>query len=110
MYIISKEDVLQELLNGEAMQIKLVFNHSGAIFGRVAEQHKHLRIHGIWYENDDKGSAMAAMVYGGKIEIRGQKGFGPDMVREVVRKLFAHPACVGLRDYAVTYKGKAIVL
>jgi hypothetical protein len=102
------EEYLSGLLNGDAYQIKMVFNENGAIFGPTSTEHKFMKSESISYEENYKGNAMAAMIYDGKIEIRFHSSFGVPVVRRFISSLFRNHSTKGLLGYEVFYQGKAV--
>jgi hypothetical protein len=100
-------DVTAELAR-PGHQFKIVFNERGAIVAPGTLQHDTLRAPGIAYAHDHAGNALAAMVYGGRIEIRGHGAFAPERVRLILGRLAELPQLEPLRGHRVTYRGAVL--
>lgn len=87
-------------------QFKAVFNDRGIILAPGTVQHNTVRVPGIFYEHDHQGNALAAMIYGGKFEVRGHADFSEERVRLIVAKLAVLPGMAPLRGFVVTYKNQ----
>ncbi|MEK6815698.1 MAG: hypothetical protein AABY65_13295 [Nitrospirota bacterium] len=91
-----------------AYQIKAVVSDRGIVLGPVRMEHKTLRAPGVAYESDEQGSAVAGVVYKGKIEIRRHRAFGEDRVLGMLRRLESLAELSPLRGFAIVYGGKPL--
>lgn len=89
-------------------QFKMVFNERGAIVAPGTLQHDTLRAPGIAYAHDHAGNALAAMIYAGRIEVRGHGAFPPERVRSILGQLAGIPPLAPLKGHRVTYRGAAL--
>lgn len=92
-------------------QFKAVFNDRGIVIASGAVQHNTVRVNAgvrIFYEHDHQGNALAAMIYAGKIEVRGDADFSPERVRLILAQLAKLPGMAPLREFAVTYKNVSL--
>ncbi len=74
MILVGVEHLLA-LANGAVFDGKMVINARGAVFGPVSTQHRELRADGITYADEYKGTALAAMLAPGSIELRFHAAF-----------------------------------
>jgi len=88
--------------------IKMVFNERGAYFFPVSSQHRDMKVEGISYEDDYRGNALAAMVGGGKIEIRYHRDFSDRDVGRILGQLMADPSLIAVADWKITYQGRPV--
>lgn len=89
-----------------AYQIKAVVSDRGIVLGPVRMEHKTLRAPGVAYESDEQGSAVAGVVYKGKIEICRHQSFTEDRALGMLRRLESLAELLPLRGFAVVYGGK----
>ncbi|MBI4861298.1 MAG: hypothetical protein HY815_13730 [Candidatus Riflebacteria bacterium] len=89
-------------------QFKAVFNERGIVVAPGSSQHNTLRAPGICYEHDHKGNALAAMIYAGRLEIRGHSAFPPERVRGLLVRISRLPGLVALRGLEVLYRGQRL--
>lgn len=104
-------DALKSVQSAVDFQLKAILNDSDDLsvaFFSAHSQHREMKIGGLSYEDDYRGNALAAMVSRGKLEIRFHKAFPDSRVRELIQRIKSHPDLESLRDYAVTYQGRAL--
>jgi hypothetical protein len=87
---------------------KAVVNESGAIFFSADLQHSTMKAHGVSYEDDYRGNAVAAIFQSGRCEIRFHQDFSPARVAALWTSLTRQPGLEALGGYCVTYQGKAV--
>lgn len=107
MIVIGSEFIAARVAAGEFCA-KLVFNDAGAIFFNADLQHCDQKAAGVSYEDDYRGNALAAMVALGRIEIRFHSDFSDAQVARIVSHLVRMPGLEMMRDWNVTYQGRAI--
>ena len=88
----------------------MVFNRWGAVVFSVGEQHRDVKGPGISYEDDYKGSALAAMVRRDGIDVRFHRDFDDRAVVGILRELMALPEMAWLAEARVTYQGRLITV
>lgn len=96
------------VLRSPGYQFKAVFNEGGIILAPVRVEHNTLKAPGISYEQNHKGNALAAMIYQGQIEIRGDPAFRLERVRNILSRLRRLQPLGLLGEFQVTYKGAAL--
>ncbi len=100
-------EFLASLVAKGGFSAKMVFNQNGAIFFSVSQQHKDQKASNISYD-EDKGSALAAVLAPGKIEIRYHKKFSRERVAAIVSSLLAQPELPFMRGWEVLYQGRKL--
>ncbi len=100
---------ITQVVKGEVLDAKLVFNASGAIAFSGKRQHRDEKADGISYEDDYKGNALAAMVRCHEIEVRYHRDFRDAQVASMVGHLLQHPALEQLSPARVTYQGRVVL-
>lgn len=101
-------EIVADLAAGRIHSAKMVFNDRGALFFPIDRQHRDEKTEGISYEDDYKGSALAAMLGRGRIEIRVHKSFSDHQVNSVLRALRARPELSAIADWQATYQGRPL--
>jgi len=66
-----------EALRTNGPTIKFVMNSNAILFFSRLQEHRDLKAHGLSYEDDYKGNAVAGLITDGKPEIRFHKNY-PD--------------------------------
>ena len=107
MILVGVEHLLA-LANGAVFDGKMVINARGAVFGPVSTQHRELRADGITYADEYKGTALAAMLAPGSIELRFHAAFTDAEVAELIRTLANEPELGFLARWRVTYQGRTL--
>jgi hypothetical protein len=107
MTIIGAEH-LEPVIAGRAYDAKMVFNERGALIFPTSTQHRDMKAEGISYEDNYKGSALAAMLRRDAIEIRFHRAFSDKAVARIVSTLLTLPELSCLSQAKVTYQGRPI--
>ena len=101
-------DYLVGLVEAGGFSAKMVFNAKGAIIFPVSAEHRDQTAAGISYKDNYKGSALAAMLTPGKIEIRYHKSFTDTAVTRIVAALLAQPELAFMKTWKVVYQGREL--
>ena len=86
MYV-SGANYVRELTDGILASAKLVFNAQGVIVFPASEQHRDQKAHGISYEDDYAGNALAALLSNQHVEVRFHRNFSDAQVLNILRAL-----------------------
>jgi hypothetical protein len=89
-------------------RFKAVFNDRGIVLGPATAEHKTLCGAGIAYVDDERGNAVAALVSGGRLEIRRHAAFSPDRIQGILRRLEALPQLAPIRGFQVANGGRPL--
>ncbi|MCA9257060.1 MAG: hypothetical protein KDA33_15530 [Phycisphaerales bacterium] len=108
MQITGIDHIRQLVETGEGFEAKCVFNRNGAIFFPAQLQHRDQTAPGVSYEDNYKGSAMAAMITRERFEIRYHERFRDADVAEIVRAMATIDGLEFLQECQMTYQGRAI--
>ncbi len=103
-------DLLARVVEQAGLSAKMVFNANGAILFPISQQHREQKAEGIFYEDDYRGNALAAIVSRGKIEIRYHKAFADEQVAGIIKTLLALPELSVMRGWQVVYQGRSLVV
>lgn len=106
--IITGAQLVEEALRQPGYFIKAILNGSGAIFFPGKTEHCAVKQPGLSYEDEYKGNALAAIVTGGRIEIRNHRGFSEQRVMTIMRALLSIPELRCLQGMPVLYRGKSL--
>jgi hypothetical protein len=98
-----------DLLNRATGTLKFILNDSGIIFFPATQQHRDTKSHGLSYEDDYRGNAVAGMVTADRVEIRFHKAFSDDRIRTIWRRVLSSPELASARLGQLYYQGREIV-
>jgi hypothetical protein len=109
MIAIGAEDLTAQLTAEPLRQHKALLNDAGIVIFPASTQHATVKAHGISYEDDYRGNALAAVFDAHKFEIRWHRDFSADRVKQLIAELHKLPELAVLRGLSVTYQGKVLV-
>src|ERR1022692_4554577 len=108
MTVIGAENLAERLKAEPVRQLKALLNENGIVIFPTSLQHATIKLHGISYEDDYKGNALAVIFDGQKFEIRWHPDFTETRVKLLLKDLWKHPELGALKELSVTYQGKPI--
>ena len=89
--------------------LKFILNDRGICFFPATQQHRDIKSHGLSYEDDYRGNAVAGIVMSERVEIRFHKAFSDDRIRTIWRSVLSRPELAGVRLGQLYYQGREIV-
>ena len=98
-----------DLLDRAQGTLKFILNDSGIYFFPATQQHRDSKSHGLSYEDDYRGNAVAGIVMPERVEIRFHKAFSDDRIRTIWRRVLSTPELAGVRLGRLHYQGREIV-
>jgi hypothetical protein len=101
-------EYVRSLVDCDPTPLKMVFNSHGAILFPATEEHRDQRAPGIAYEDDYRGSALAAILGNGRMDIRFHKDFSENRVASLIETLTSHADLSFLRQWRITYQGREL--
>ncbi len=87
---------------------KFILNDSAIVFFSTSQQHNSVKQHGLSYEDDYRGNALAGIFTGNRIEIRFHRDFTDERVRSIWSQVCADPELTFLKDWEVYYQGRKL--
>ncbi len=87
-------------------EVKLLANDRAVVFFPRTSEHREMKVHGLDYEDDSKGNALAVMMSPGRIEFRYHRAFSDARVRQIGTEIVRHPGLAFARDCQVSYQGR----
>jgi len=105
MKITGAETLSARIEKEPARQFKAVLNETGIIIFSATAQHSTMKQPGISYEDDYRGSALAAILNGTKCEIRWHRDFTLERVKAIWKTLLQHSELSPLIQLRVSYQG-----
>ena len=88
--------------------LKFILNDSGIYFFPATQQHRDSKLHGMSYEDDYRGNAVAGMVMPDRVEIRFHKAFPDERIRTLWRSVLASPELAKTTLGPLYYQGREI--
>ena len=98
-----------DLLDQATGSLKFILNDSGIIFFPATQQHRDTKSHGLSYEDDYRGNAVAGIVMSDRVEIRFHKAFSDNRIRSIWRTALSSPELASARLAQLYYQGREIV-
>src|SRR5258708_2195678 len=89
--------------------LKFILNEGGIVFFPATQQHRDIKSHGLSYEDDYRGNAIAGLVMPERVEIRFHAAFSDDRVRTIWRGVLMIPELAKVRLRQVYYQGREIL-
>jgi hypothetical protein len=89
--------------------LKFILNESGIIFFSGTQQHRDIKLHGLSYEDDYGGNAVAGLVLPERVEIRFHNAFTDDRIRTIWRTVLKIPALGNAKFGQLYYQGREIL-
>ena len=102
MHIIGA-DLLQQTNN-----LKFILNEGGIIFFPATQQHRDIKLHGLSYEDDYRGNAVAGLVMPGRVEVRYHGAFSDERIRNLWTRVMKIPEVAGAGLGRLYYQGREI--
>ncbi len=102
-------DSVQSELDGDGYFIKLLANERAAFVFPRSMEHRDAKAHGLTYEDDSKGNALAATIVPGRIDFRHHAAFSDDRVKSIAANVLQHPDMQFARRFQVTYQGRMLI-
>ena len=107
MQVFGLDSICSEIQSG-GYEVKLLANDQAIVFFSRTSEHRDMKVHGLDYEDDSKGNALAAMMSPGRIEFRFHRAFSDARVRQIGMEIVKHPDMAFARDFKITYQGRAL--
>lgn len=88
--------------------LKFILNDSGIYFFPATQQHRDTKSHGLSYEDDYRGNALAGLVMSNRVEIRFHKAFSDDRIRSIWRSVLSNPELAKAKLGQLYYQGRKL--
>ena len=98
-----------DLLNQATGSLKFILNDGGIVFFPATQQHRDTKSHGLSYEDDYRGNAVAGIVMSERVEIRFHKAFSDDRIRGVWRCVLSSPELASAKLGQLYSQGREII-
>jgi hypothetical protein len=96
----------EDLLNGKT--VKFIMNDAAVLFFPATQQHRDVKAHGLSYEDDYAGNAVAGLVMPDHVEIRFHRNFSDERIGNIWRRVLASPGLSGRQFGNLLYQGRKI--
>src|SRR6185295_16178087 len=97
-----------DLLDHTQRPLKFILNDSGIYFFPATQQHRDTKSHGVSYEDDYRGNAVAGIVMANRVEIRFHKAFSDERIRTIWRSVLSSPKLASAKLGRLYYQGREI--
>lgn len=101
-------DYLTSSIDAGGYFIKAILNERGIHFIPHAVEHRDASLPGISYKDDSQGTALAATLKSGRMDIRTHQDFSVERVTRIVQQLLLRPELRSLADCCIVYDGQIV--
>ncbi len=98
-----------ELLKEVGGSLKFILNDGCIAFFLATQQHRDIKTHGLSYEDDYRGNAVAGLVAQGRVEIRFHSAYSDDRIRNIWSRVLVIPEIAKAGLGRVYYQRREIV-
>lgn len=102
-------DSVEVHLSDEGYFFKLLANESAVAVFSGEIQHRDIKSHGLSYEDDYTGNALAATVTPRRIDFRRHLAFSTDRVKQIVATMLELPEFGFASKFQITYQGEVLI-
>lgn len=88
--------------------VKFVMNDKAVVFFPSANQHREVKVHGLSYEHEHQGNAVAGIVSPERVEIRFHSRFSDDRISQILRVIRSAPELNGIPLGTFHYQGRKL--
>jgi len=99
---------IQDELQQEGYFVKVLMNDKIAYFFSKTAEHRDTKVFGLDYEDDAKGSASAATMTPGRIDVRFHRRFSDQRVARIAASMLSQPVLSFAKDFHVFYQGRSL--
>lgn len=97
-----------DLLKSDRGNLKFICNETAIVFFPAAQQHRDIKWHGLSYEDDHRGNAIAGLVAAEKTEIRFHSAFSAERVKNVWARVLEIPEVASAGLGPLCYQGREV--
>ena len=97
-----------ELLNAPRISLKFILNEHGIVFFPATQEHREIKTHGLSYEDEYRGNAVAGLITPERVEIRFHKAFSDDRIRSIWFQVLRLPELSQAALGQLYYQGRAL--
>lgn len=102
-------ELLQQTLASKGASVKFLLSDTTVVFFPLALQHRDCKSHGLSYEDDYKGNALAGLVTPEGAQIRYHQSYSDERIRSIWSRLRALPDFADARLSRLTYQGRHLL-
>jgi hypothetical protein len=102
-------DSIRSELESDGYFFKLLANERAALFFPRSIEHRDAKAHGLDYEDDLRGNALAATVVPGRVDFRRHRAFSDERVKSIALAILGHPDTQFACGFQVTYQGRLLI-
>ena len=107
---IHNPEFLWDALKSPHPSLKFILNDEGIVFFSEARQHRTVKAHGLSYEDDYRGNAVAGLITSGRVEIRFHSAFSDNRIHnlwtQIKAKLIPPSLDTRLSELPLYYQGR----
>ncbi len=106
--VIIHPELFREALANKGASVKFILNDSAIVFLPVTQQHRDFKIHGVSYEDDYRGNAVAGLITAAGVEIRFHKAYSAERISLIWSKVKALLEPSDSRLNRLFYQGREV--
>ncbi|WP_395745005.1 hypothetical protein [Prosthecobacter sp.] len=102
-------ELLRQTLASKGASVKFLLSDTTVVFFPLAVQHRDCKAHGLSYEDDYKGNALAGLVTAEGAQIRYHEAYADERVRSIWSRLRTLPEFADGRLGRLSYQGRQVL-
>ncbi len=106
--LVVNSELVQSSQGNISRAFKFIFNDSAIIFFPAAQQHNSMKAHGLSYDDDYRGNALAGILGAERIEVRFHQDFSDERVRVIWTQVCESGELSFLKARPLYYQGRKI--
>ncbi len=106
--LVINDQLVKESSAQQGLSVKFILNDSAILFFPASQQHNSVKVHGLSYEDDYRGNALAGIFAPDHIEIRFHRDFTDERVRNIWSQVCAQAELGFLKNWPVYYQGRKL--
>lgn len=88
--------------------VKFIMNDEAIMFFPATRQHRDIKAHGLSYEDEHRGNALAGLVTETRVEIRFHGAYSDERIRGIWTRVLATPEVADAGLGPLYYQGRQI--
>ncbi len=101
-------ELAQRALDQNGPTVKFSLSDRAIVFFPATQQHRDIKTHGLSYEDDYRGNAVAGLLNAGRVEIRFHARYSETRMHALWSRVQALPEFAGINLGKLYYQGREL--